>query len=152
ARYETILLLPFAIGTALCIETILAAPRWVKPTAAMLLAAATVMTFGRPHETPLRPFTVDYEYRFLRQQALTLPAESRLYILQAPLDDLGFIDAPWVGQFAHSPVRFEAWDAHACDDLRDDPADTYLYLGSSCAPVVDRPNRRLGDRYEPWLR
>jgi hypothetical protein len=158
ARYETILLIPFAIGTALAVDVLLAAPRWVKIPVAVFAAALSAVTFWRPYDTLLRPFTIDYEYRFLKTQALALPNQSHLYILDPPIDDVGFVDASLVGQFVGSGVTFARWSDRKCEELRDDGAATYLYIGSSCAPLVEQPKHpmtadpvRGAAMYRRWL-
>jgi len=151
SRYESILAFPFVIGTALFVETVLQARRWVQLTVVVAFAACTMVTARRPYNTLLRPFTVDYEYRFLKHIALTLPCGSHLYVLQSPVDDIGFIDAPQVGPFVGGKVSWQVWSPSVCDDLRGGLSDSYLYIGSSCAPLVDLPNRPLGSAYAAWL-
>jgi hypothetical protein len=151
ARYESILLLPFAIGTALFVQAGLAARPWLKATLCGAFAAVTLMTYPRAYETLLRPFTVDYEYRFLRRHTLTLPPQSQLYILQPPVNDIGFVDADLTGLFVRRDVRFEAWNPLQRDGLPSG-RDAYLYIGSSCAALVDERNRPLGADYPRWLR
>jgi hypothetical protein len=84
---------------------------------------------------------------------LTLPPRSRLYVLDPPIDDTGFLDANAVGQFVGSAVRFEIWSERQCDDLARDATQAYLYIGSSCAELQDnipsRPLFRAG--YARWL-
>jgi hypothetical protein len=152
-RYESILLVPFAIGTGLLFQTALQARRWLKVCFGVAFVACTATTFGQPYETVLRPFTVDYEYEFLRKHALTLPPHSRLYVLDPPIDDTGFLDANAVGQFVGSEVRFEIWSERQCDDLTRDPSQVYLYIGSSCAELQDNdPSHPLFSvGYARWL-
>ena len=151
ARYEAVLLLPFAIGTALLAERMLAADRRIRLGVAATLGVLTALTYPRAYDTLLRPFTIDYEYRFLRRWALALPSASRVYVLAPPVNDLGFVDADLVGLFVHSGVDFEPWDPRRGGPAPS-PSDTYLYVGSSCAAVGDQPNRPLGDAYPQWLR
>jgi hypothetical protein len=151
ARYESILFFPFAIGMALLCDAGLSASRRWRVGFAAGFVALTALSFRQPYETLLQPFTVDYEYRFLKQQASTLPPEAHVYVLQAPIDDIGFVDAGSIGSFIQSPVQFHACDADECLDLHEGPA-TYLYIGSSCAPVVDLYNRPLGPGYAEWQR
>jgi len=149
SRYEVILLLPFAIGVALFLQAVLAARPRVKVSLVAVFLAFTAATFPRSYDTLLRPFTIDYEYRFLKQHALSLPARSRLYVFDVPLDDVGFLDADLVGQFVGSPVSFSVWSQRRCDDLLGNE-DTYLYIGSSCAELVDAPGRALSPDYARW--
>jgi len=152
-RYELILLIPFAIGIALFLEGVLATRNWVKVSLLAACVVLTAATFGRPYDTLIRPFTIDHEYRFLQQQALTLPPGSRLYVLDAPIDDIGFIDANLVGQFVGSTVRFHTWSERRCDDFLENGAPTYLYIGSSCSELVDAVDRPLpSPAYSRWLR
>jgi hypothetical protein len=158
ARYETILLIPFAIGTALAVQSFLSVPASWRVPIAVVAAVLSAVTFWRPYEAILRPFTIDYEYRFLRKQAFALPPESHLYVLDPPIDDVGFVDAAAVGEFVRSGVTFERWSDRKCENLQDGDADTYLYIGSSCAPVVEqhmRPMTGNGVRgaalYRRWL-
>lgn len=148
ARYETILLIPFAIGIALLFQAFLAAStQWkIGLFAAFLVLSAA--TYRRPYEALLQPFAVDYEYQFLKQHASALPQGARLYVLESPIDDTGFIDAGFVGPFINSPVPFDRWSNLRCDNL----SETYVYIGSSCAEVIDRPNRPLQPGYEEWIR
>ena len=152
ARYESILLVPFAIGMALLIQAVFKARRWLKASLVVTFVVFTATTFRRPFDVLLRPFTVDYEYQFLKRYALTLPPQSRLYVLDSPLDDIGLLDAHLVGQFVGSSVDFVAWSDRRCADLLRDPSQTYLYVGSSCAELVDAPARPLpSPDYERWL-
>jgi len=152
ARYELILLVPFAIGIALLIQALLETrPRWRLGLVAALVVFSA-MTWRQPYQTLLRPFTVDYEYRFLKRQALALPAQARIYILDAPIDDIGFLDAQWVGQFAGSAVSVAAWSDRDCRHVRGAPDENYLYIGSSCAEVVAARNRQLPAGYGAWMR
>jgi hypothetical protein len=151
ARYESILLLPFAIGTALFIQAGLEARAWLRFTAAAIFIAATVGTLWHPYSELLRPFTLDYEYRFLKRYALTLPPKSRLYILQSPVQDTGFLDAREVGQFVGSSVSFEVCSTPGeCENVVRDGCDAYIYIGSSCAPLVEG-TRPLGQEYAQWI-
>ena len=155
ARYESILLVPFMIGVALLIQAVLHARTWLKVAGLAAFLVLTAATFRQPYETLLTPFTIDEEYRFLRKYALTLPPRARLYVLDAPLDDIGLIDANLVGQFVGSPVKFEPWSERQCDALLGDDSPTYLYIGSSCAELVDNiPTHRLWTSadYAQWMR
>ncbi len=151
ARYESILLVPFAIAMALLVQTAWKMRPWLRVSLLAAFIACTAMTFRRPFETLLRPFTIDYEYRFLKKYALTLAPGSRLYIFDSPVDDVGLIDAHLVGQFAGSAVDFVAWSARQCDQLFGDASPTYLYLGSSCAELIGSPDRSLPAAYAQWL-
>jgi hypothetical protein len=153
SRYETILLVPFAIGVALLIQIILRGGPRLRLAAFAALALLTLATARQPVETLLRPFTIDYEYRFLRRQALALPADARLYVLDPPLDDAGFIDAHLVGDFVASPVDFRLWSERNCADLAAGGPPTFLYLGSACAELLDNvPRVPLPPSYPAWLR
>jgi hypothetical protein len=152
ARYETILLLPFVIGIALLVQAVTRTRRWVAVSALGMMLVCTALTFRRPLDTLLRPFTIDYEYSFLKKHALTLPPESRLYVLDAPIDDIGLIDAPFVGQFVGSSVSFVAWSARRCEAFMHDSSPTYLYVGSNCSPLLDVPQRALPSDYAAWMR
>jgi hypothetical protein len=153
ARYESILLVPFAIGTALAAEVVLRLRGWLKLIVTAALVVATAVTVKRPYEDLLRPFTIDYEYRFLRREALALPSRSHLYILQSPIQDTGFLDARLVGQFVNSPVTFDVCGSPTdCGRVPRDGCDTYIYIGSSCAPLVQQANHPLGNDYEGWMR
>jgi hypothetical protein len=143
ARYESILLVPFAIGIGLLVESFAPARPWLKICVLGVVLISTGMTLRRPYEVLLRPFTVDYEYHFLRKHALSLPRQSQVYILDSPNDDDGFYDANHVGEFVNSAVRFRNWRERDCDDLRRSVPDSYLYIGSSCAEQVDHPLRHL---------
>lgn len=151
-RYQMILLLPFAIGIALLIQSVAKERRWVAASVLGVMLACAALTFRRPWDTLLRPFTIDYEYAFLKKQALTLPPGSRLYIADAPIDDIGLIDAPLVGEFVGSSVSFAPWSARRCEAFMDDSAPTYLYIGSVCGPLRDVPGRPLRSDYGVWLR
>lgn len=152
ARYETILLVPFAIGVALFFQALPAAGARVTASALAAFIVLTAATFQRPYDAILRPFTVDYEYRFLKQSALKLPPGSRVYTLDSPLDDAGLIDARLVGLFAGSTVDFASWLGRECDDLLRDASPTYLYIGSSCAELIDSPTRPLPiPEYIRWI-
>jgi len=152
ARYESILLVPFVIGVGLLIQAVLQMrTRWKLGLAAFFIVF-TAATFQRPYETLLRPFTVDHEYRFLKKYASTLPPGARLYVFDAPFDDMGFLDAHLVGQFTGSAVRFASWSARDCAAERSDAAPAYLYIGSSCGALNDAPGRPLPvPSYERWL-
>jgi hypothetical protein len=151
-RYESILLMPFAIGVALLIQAILEARTWMRVSFLTAFIVLTAATFRRPYETVLQPFTVDYEYRFLKKHALTLPRGSHLYILDSPIDDIGFLDANAVGQFVSSAVNFAVWSERECDDLQSDLSQTYLYVGSSCAELLDdNPGSPRSPDYARWL-
>lgn len=152
ARYESILLIPFAIAVALLAERIRRLRPALVVAAVVTLVVLTAASWSRPAAVLLTPFTVDYEYRFLRQQAAALPADALLYVLDAPLDDIGFIDAHLVGQFAGSPVPFRPWSERNCGELARRVAPTFLYIGSSCADLVSLPNRELGGDYRQWMR
>lgn len=148
ARYQTILLLPFAIGIALLFQAFLAVgTRWRIGLFAVFLVLSAA-TYRRPYEALLQPFAVDYEYQFLKRHASALPPGARLYVLESPIDDTGFIDACFVGTFVDSPVRFDRWSNLRCDDL----SETYVYIGSSCADVINRLDRPLQPGYEQWMR
>lgn len=150
ARYEALLLLPFIIGLALLIEALRGARPWLRAAAAALFVAGTAATWARPAHVLLEPFTVDHEYRFLAAQAQALPAGARLYVVDPPFDDTGFIDAHLVGRFISSPIDFRLWSERRCDDL---PADSsYVYIGSACAELLPAPRAPLSDRYADWLR
>jgi hypothetical protein len=151
ARYETILLFPFVIGMALLLQAVTKARRWVAIGAFGILLVCTALTYGRPSNTLLRPFTIDYEYAFLKKHALTLPSKSRLYVLDTPIDDIGLTDAALVGQFVGGSVSFIAWSARRCEAFMDDSAPTFLYVGSSCSPLIDG-RRTLPSDYPAWLR
>jgi hypothetical protein len=155
ARYESVLLVPFAIGIALLIHAILDMNTWLKASVLAAFAVCTVLTYRRPYETLLQPFTIDHEYRFLKKYAATLPPYARLYILDAPMDDIGLLDAHQVGYFVRSAVTFKPWSERDCDELRRDPSPAYLYIGSSCAELVDdaldRPLWNTRD-YPGWMR
>jgi hypothetical protein len=139
------------IGLALFFDAVIAARPWVKRSAAVAFLALTALTFAGPHATLLRPFTVDYEYRFLKKYALTLPPTARLYILNALIDDIGFMDAHFVGQFTGSAVTFLAWSDRNCADLVGDPSQTYLYIGSSCAELLPAPRPLPSPDHARWL-
>jgi hypothetical protein len=151
SRYETILLVPFAIGMALFADALLKARPALKAGVVLAFIAFTVATIRRPAETLLGPFTIDYEYRFLKKYASTLPPHARVFVLDAPVDDVGFIDAHLVGQFVGSPVRFQVWSERQCDDLIDDSSPTFLYIGSSCAELTEAPGRALSQDYRRWM-
>jgi len=152
SRYESILLIPFAIGMGLLIQAFLETRTWLKVGLAAVFVAFTAVTWRGPYETLLEPFTVDHEYRFLERYALTLPPHARLYVFDSPIDDIGFLDANLVGQFAGSPVSVGAWSDRNCNDLLGDPLQTYLYIGSSCAELVDSAERPLPSNYADWMR
>jgi hypothetical protein len=151
-RYQSILLVPFVIGTGLFIDECLKTNTGIRIILAVAVVAFTSVTLRRPYDTLLRPFTVDYEYRFLRQHTLELSPDSHLYILQSPVDDIGFVDARFVGHFLGSPVHFGVWGQQACKDLAGDPKDAYLYIGSSCAPLLDSPTGSLRADYMRWMK
>lgn len=72
--------------------------------------------------------------------------------LDPPFDDMGFIDARFVGEFVRSPVRFAYWSERRCEDLREPAGNAYLYVGSACAAMVDAPGHPLiRPAYERWL-
>ena len=152
ARYEALLLVPFVIGVALLIQAALRARPWVKVSVLAVFVVLTAATYRPSYETLLRPFTVDHEYRFLKRIAVTLPPQSRLYILDPPLDDIGFLDAHLIGPFAGSAVRFGLWSERQCDELQRDGAPTYLYIGSACAGLIDLPGHPLRpEAYAGWM-
>jgi hypothetical protein len=94
ARYESILLVPFAIGMALLVQAAGKARPWLKVSLVAASVACTAVTFRRPFETLLRPFTIDYEYRFLKKFALTLAPHSRLYVFDSPVDEISGSSMP----------------------------------------------------------
>lgn len=152
ARYETILLIPFALGIALFFQAVLETRTLWKVGFIATFVALSAVTFRRPYETLLVPFTVDDEYRFLRHQALTLPPQSRLYVLDPPVDDIGLVDAHMVGRFVGSSVAFSKWSERRCDDMTSASAPAYLYVGSSCAELIDTRDRPLpSPEYARWL-
>ncbi len=151
ARYQSVLLLPFGIGIALFVESMRAFGTRTAAIGTALLAVFTVTTYGRAYDTLLTPFTVDYEYRFLRRHVLTLPREARVYVLEPPANDVGFVDASLVHLFVHRDVTFEVWDLRRGKPLPSG-VETYLYIGSSCAPLVDQDHRPLGEHFPQWLR
>ena len=104
------------------------------------------------YETLLRPFTAEYEYQFLKKYALTLLPRSHLYILDAPVDDIGFLDAHVVGQFVGSTVIFGKWSERQCSDVFGDASQIYLYIGSSCTELRDARDHPLpSPDYGRWL-
>lgn len=149
-RYQSVLLLPYGVGTALLVDSLLAFGTRVTLTAIALLTVFTVATYGRAYDTLLTPFTVDYEYRFLRRHILTLPSEARVYVLEAPANDVGFVDARFVGLFVRPDVEFDAWNLGGGEALPSG-VETYLYIGSACAPLVDQRYRPLGAQFQRWL-
>jgi len=152
SRYETILMVPFVLGVALFFQATLNARPWVKRTVFVLFVVLTGVTSWRPYETLLRPFTIDYEYQFLRRHALTLPSPARLYSVDPPIDDIGFVDAHLVGRFAGSAVSFGKWSERDCDELQRETSPVYLYIGSSCAALNDARNHPLpSPDYARWL-
>ena len=50
---------------------------WLKVGLVAVFIACTAVTFRRPYETLLRPFTVDHEYRFLEEACLDAAAATR---------------------------------------------------------------------------
>ncbi len=151
ARYEAILLAPFALGVALCADFVRAASRRTKAALLAAFVLCTAATYRRASETVLGPFTVDYEYRFLRRYAATLPSDARLYVFDSPVDDTGFVDAHMVADFVGSAARFLAWSARRCDGSLQ-ASRAYLYIGSSCAELRDAPGRPLpSPDYRRWL-
>jgi hypothetical protein len=152
ARYETVLLIPFVIGIALLVQVVMKTRRWVAVSALGVFVVCTALTFRRPFDTLLRPFTIDYEYHFLKKYASTLPSQSRLYVLDAPIDDIGFIDASRVGRFVGTGVEFVAWSERRCEAFMPDSSPTYLYIGSTCSPLIDTPQRQLPSNHAAWMR
>jgi len=151
-RYEAILLVPFAIGIALCADVFAKRNPRVQAVVLAVFVLCTAATYGRPSETMLGPFTVDHEYRFLRKYASTLPPAARLYVFDSPVDDIGFIDAHLVGEVVGGAARFTAWSARRCDELGPGASPAYLYIGSSCAELIDDPAHRLpSPDYARWL-
>ena len=109
------------------------------------------MTYPRAYDTLLQPFTVDYEYQFLKRHALTLPQQSQVLILQSPIQDSVFPDARLVGQSVGSTVPFGVCNTpRQCERFLDGRCDQYVYIGSSCAPLDER-QRPLGPDYPRWL-
>jgi hypothetical protein len=152
ARYEAILLVPLTIGIALFVDFGLHRTRPVRAALLVAFVLWTAATYGRPAETMLGPFTVDQEFRFLKKYAFTLPPRARLYVFDSPVDDIGFVDAQLVGEFVGSAAKFAAWSARRCDDLVRDASPAYLYIGSSCAELVDTAERPLpAPEYARWL-
>jgi hypothetical protein len=83
---------------------------------------------------------------------LALSPHARIYVLNSLVDDIGFMDAHFVGQFTGSAVTFLAWTDRNCRDLVADPSQTYLYIGSSCADLVVSPHRPLpSPDYARWM-
>jgi hypothetical protein len=150
ARYQSVLLLPFGIGMALLVDSLLAAGRRSAMIAAVVIAILTVATYGRVYDTLLTPFTVDHEYAFLRRHILMLPSEARVYVLEPPVNDVGFVDAQLVGLFVRPDVKFDGWDPRRGERLPSG-VETYLYIGSACAPLVDQEHRPLGAAFPRWL-
>ncbi len=150
ARYQSVLLVPFAIGTALFVESILTFGRSTALTVAALVAALTVAAYGRPYHTLLTPFTVDHEYRILRRHVLTLPPDARIYVLEPPANDVGFVDAHLVPLFVGRKRMLDLWDLRRGDELPSG-VETYLYIGSACAPLVEQRYHPLGEEFSRWL-
>ena len=48
-------------------------------------------------------------------------------------------------------MSFGAWSERHCDDLLRDASPTYLYIGSSCAELIDAPDRLLPSNYARWM-
>ncbi|HVM97780.1 MAG TPA: glycosyltransferase family 39 protein [Candidatus Acidoferrales bacterium] len=149
SRYEMILLVPFALGLALLFQVVLKTSMRSKISFACAFLTLTYIT-STPSRALLRPFTIDYEYRFLRKHALQLPADAQLYILDAPADDVGFLDAHLVGNFVDSKVDFKLWSERHCEVLRT-ASTAYLYIGSSCGELNDDPLRPLPPAFPRWL-
>ncbi len=151
SRYEAVLLLPFGIGIASFVDAILAHGTRTALLVGALLTIGTVATYGRAYDTLLAPFTVDYEYRFLRHHVSSLPLEARVYVLAPPANDVGFVDASLVPLFVHRDVRFDVLDLRRDHEVPRG-IETYLYIGSECAPIVEHHDRPLGDDFPQWLR
>jgi hypothetical protein len=151
SRYQAVLLLPFAIGIALFAESIRTRGTRTALIVATLFTVFTIATYERAYDTLLTPFTVDYEYRFLRRHVLTLPPEARVYTLEPPANDIGFVDASLVPLFVHRDLRFARWDLHR-DREMPRGTETYLYIGSECAPIIEQHDRPLGEDFPQWLR
>ena len=55
--------------------------------------------------------------------------------------------------FTGSSADFHSWLDRRCDDPRRDDSPAYLYIGSSCAELIDNPIRPLdAPGYGDWLR
>jgi hypothetical protein len=97
SRYETILLIPFTIGIACFIRHLAALRGTAQAGVILIVLTGTILTFGRTYDVLLKPFTIDYEYQFLKHHALTLPPRSHVWVFVSPDPDQGFYDANWVG-------------------------------------------------------
>lgn len=147
ARYETILLIPFTIGIALFFEKLAVTRRAAQVGGIVLIVLGTILTFGRTYDVLLRPFTIDYEYHFLKRHASTLPPQSVVQVMNSPEAE-GFTGAIDVGKFVGSEVRFSnvTHPVSSCDDTSG--AEPYVYIGSACAALVDME----GTKREQWIR
>ncbi|HVM97123.1 MAG TPA: glycosyltransferase family 39 protein, partial [Candidatus Acidoferrales bacterium] len=152
-RYQTILLVPFSIAVGLFIQTVLSARTWLKVGCIVALLGWTAASYSQPYDVLIKPFTIDYEYRFLAKHAATLPSGSSLYIFDTPIDDIGFLDAHLVGLFTDSVVRFVPWSGRACGKFfQDSSTPSYLYIGSACANLLEAPDHPLASPdYIHWL-
>lgn len=115
----------------------------------LIVIVSSILTFRRTYDVLLEPFTLDYEYHFLKRYALALPAQSVVWILNFPEDE-GFSDAFRIGQFVGSEVQFNNWpSASHCDAPFGKGSHDYVYIGASCAAIVGtgatKHEQRMGD-------
>jgi hypothetical protein len=144
ARYQVVLLLPFTLGLALFFERVFKVgdsvrPRWAVACLLTGFALATAATYGEAYETVLRPFSVDEEYRFVRQSLRSLPAGSTVYMLEDPVMDTGLIPTPDLTPLAGGLSRLQGIPSReACVAARTGAPDAYFFLGEVCGPDLNR--------------
>jgi len=51
-----------------------------------------------------------------------------------------------------SDVEFVPWSERRCEAFMHDSSPTFLYIGSTCSPLIDAPQRALPSNHAAWMR
>ncbi len=144
-RYQTLLLVPLALGLALAFDGLrIAWPRRGRVGAAGLAAVLAVLALV-PRSEALRPTVIDHEYRFLAATLPALPDGARICVLLPGVPDLGLNDANLVSDFVARPDLHWVYAADGACPAATPETPTFYYRGSWCSPARDHP----AHRYDP---
>lgn len=146
-RYQTLLLVPLALGLGLGFDALVV--RWPRRGryAAGALAAVLAVIALAPQSPALRPTVIDHEYRFLAAQLPTLPQAARICVLLPAVPDLGLNDATLVSDFVGRPDLQWVYATDGDCPPADPAVPTFYYRGAWCTPAQDAP----AHRYDPEI-
>jgi hypothetical protein len=144
-RYQTLLLVPLALGLALAFDALIAAWPARGSVAAAVLAAGLALVALIPTSPALRPTVIDHEYRFLAAALPDLPDRARICVLLPAVPDLGLNDANLVSDFVTRPDLQWIYAVDGACPATDPATPSYYYRGSWCTPALDHP----AHRYDP---